>query len=337
MVSVCVCISALSASPLDSHDSQYQHTHFTVDLQQEAERVKWVHGTVSMDRKLLLMPSVTAVLHSVSFSCCFFPSCVFFQIVYFTATFPYVVLIILLVRGVTLPGAYDGIMYYIKPDWSKLEEAQVWWQLSMLKACLDCCRKSLYFIINSQMGDIISLGVDWCWHADLFLLCHWVGGTNCFGQLQPFQQRLLQVWLSHINTRTDEVDIKEINLVSLFCVSPAEMPSFWLSLTVELASLLVLLFSQFWVSWLLSRGSTSHRWLNQVWKETHYTLPACLPAVLSACSHTVHTTKISGSPGPGLAFIAYPKAVTLMPVAPLWAALFFFMLLLLGLDSQVSS
>ena len=44
---------------------------------------------------------------------------------YFTATFPYVLITILLVRAVTLPGAAEGIKYYLLPDWSKLKEGKV--------------------------------------------------------------------------------------------------------------------------------------------------------------------------------------------------------------------
>ncbi|MBN3289131.1 S6A13 protein, partial [Polypterus senegalus] len=48
------------------------------------------------------------------------------KVVYFTATFPYVMIVILLVRGLTLPGAANGIIFYLYPDVSRLADPQVW-------------------------------------------------------------------------------------------------------------------------------------------------------------------------------------------------------------------
>ncbi|VDD90414.1 unnamed protein product [Enterobius vermicularis] len=47
-------------------------------------------------------------------------------VVWVTATAPYVILTILLIRGITLPGAVNGISYYLTPDFSKLKEPAVW-------------------------------------------------------------------------------------------------------------------------------------------------------------------------------------------------------------------
>lgn len=47
------------------------------------------------------------------------------QVVYFTSLFPYALLAVLLVRGLTLPGAMEGLRYYATPNLSKLGDPEV--------------------------------------------------------------------------------------------------------------------------------------------------------------------------------------------------------------------
>lgn len=48
------------------------------------------------------------------------------KIVKYTVIVPIILLVVLIVRAVTLPGSWEGLSYYLTPDWSKLLDVNVW-------------------------------------------------------------------------------------------------------------------------------------------------------------------------------------------------------------------
>ena len=47
------------------------------------------------------------------------------KVVWITALMPYVIIIILLIRGVLLDGAAEGVKFYLEPDLSRLSQTEV--------------------------------------------------------------------------------------------------------------------------------------------------------------------------------------------------------------------
>ncbi|XP_078108002.1 sodium-dependent neutral amino acid transporter B(0)AT3-like [Sander vitreus] len=66
--------------------------------------------------------------------------------IYVTATFPYLVLTIFLVRSLTLAGATDGLIYLFTPNWETLKNPKVW---------LDAATQ-IFFSLSLAFGGLIA-------------------------------------------------------------------------------------------------------------------------------------------------------------------------------------
>ncbi|XP_076464972.1 sodium- and chloride-dependent neutral and basic amino acid transporter B(0+)-like isoform X2 [Babylonia areolata] len=91
------------------------------------------------------------------------------KVVYVTATFPYLVLIILLIRGVLLDGYYKGIDFYISPDLSILKNAKVWKEAA----------NQIFFSLSASWGGLIALSSYNKFHNDVFRDAVLVSVGNC--------------------------------------------------------------------------------------------------------------------------------------------------------------
>uniref|UniRef100_A0A8C4F660 Transporter n=1 Tax=Dicentrarchus labrax TaxID=13489 RepID=A0A8C4F660_DICLA len=162
------------------------------------------------------------------------------KVVYFTAVFPYFILFALLINNVQLPGAKNGILYFVTPVWSKLFEVKVWVHAAA----------QVFNSIGIAFGSMISMA-----------------------SYNKFNNNIL----------------RDVLIVS-----------FTNSFTSILAGFVI--FSAI--------GYMAH-------------------------VHNLPVDNIA-TDGPGLVFVVYPEVLSTMPFYQLWAPLFFFMLLCLGLDSQVN-
>ncbi|CAG5110302.1 Oidioi.mRNA.OKI2018_I69.chr2.g4715.t1.cds [Oikopleura dioica] len=161
------------------------------------------------------------------------------KVAWVTAIYPYIILSALFIRAITLPGAAEGISFYLKPDWSKLLTTKIW---------IDAGTQ-IFFSYAIGLGALTALG-----SYNKF-------DNNCYRDA---------ILLSLVNSGT-----------SVF------------------AGFAVFAFLGF-----------------------------------MSCESGIDIEHVATS-GPGLAFLVYPKGITMMPHSPVWAVAFFTMILVLGTGSQM--
>ncbi|XP_071499451.1 sodium-dependent noradrenaline transporter-like [Diadema antillarum] len=92
------------------------------------------------------------------------------KVVWVTATLPYFVLTILLIRGATLPGAGTGIKFYLLPDFNQLANAQVWIDAAV----------QIFYSIGAGFGVHIAFASYNKFHSNVYRDAIFTSCTNCF-------------------------------------------------------------------------------------------------------------------------------------------------------------
>ncbi|PAV91632.1 hypothetical protein WR25_20121 isoform D [Diploscapter pachys] len=94
------------------------------------------------------------------------------KFVYFCALFPYFLIAVLLIRGLTLPGAGTGIYYYLKPNITRLMGTQVWMDAGT----------QVFYSYGVGFGTLIALGSHNKFHhncvRDAIAMCFINGSTS---------------------------------------------------------------------------------------------------------------------------------------------------------------
>jgi len=92
------------------------------------------------------------------------------KIVWFTGLFPYMMLIILFIRGITLEGAMEGIKFYLNPDFSKLANGKIWldagtqifWSMSLALGAMPTLGSYNHYRHNCLRDTLIYATVNSC-------------------------------------------------------------------------------------------------------------------------------------------------------------------------------
>ncbi|XP_029954171.1 sodium-dependent neutral amino acid transporter B(0)AT2-like [Salarias fasciatus] len=221
------------------------------------------------------------------------------KVMYFSSVFPYVVLICFLVRGLMLDGAWEGITHMFYPKLEIWADVQVWRQAAT----------QVFFALGLGFGSIIAYSSynpksNNC-HRDAFTVSTINFVTSVLATLVVFSVlgfRAKNMVLACVARNT-------VKLAEQFdggFVSRELMPGFNYS----------------------DPGSVALQDYRDWFKQSGY----LVPGNLTDCDLEKEMQK--GVEGTGLAFIAFTEAMSLLPGSPFWSALFFLMLLNLGLSTM---